>query len=1622
MRKLFIIVFLLLVILQLSAKIVVNGINDDLHLSASFQEADLLNRETKTAFYSRINVADCNSTFVKGFELPTASQLIDLPATGNYEVTNLEFDFKEINLKYKLSPFQAESEVDYSKDEWLPKNILEIEKPSIMRGLRFTQISIFPIQYNPARNAIRVYSNIQADLKINIQDDRNPLLKQKSVAGFPALNDKVIGSNNFRDLDGGNYLIIAPQNCVDLMQPFLRWKEQLGFKTKLAVFEEIGSTEIDIKNYLQTAYDTWEIPPEYVLLIGDVTGNFYLPAYYVPGYLYPWCVTDHSYTLLDGDDYFPDVLIGRLSFQNEMQLITMLAKIINYEKNPYLESDWMKSAIMTGYVDESNGFSQREVLLTIRDKLLDFEYAKVDTFIAPWQFGQTQLENLINTGHSFICYRGAGHSTYWSGGYSGHLFEIDNIYNLNNGFMLPMVTSMTCGGGDFAAGETATCFGEVWMFAGSPTLPQGAIGFIGPSERDTKTWFNNANALGIYQGITQEEIDTCGEMLLRGKMELYNNYPFGHEMGGSEDSDQFYFYVYNLLGDPGLRVWTEIPQTIELESSEVFLGSNFVTAHVITNDDPADFKVAFTSVDSLVSVGYTDATGDVNLPISVAAGSYQLTASKSGYIPQTIDIHVEASDILALNDFTLSENVVSGTSLDVDLQIKNLADFNAEDVVLDLISQEDFILITSEPINVNSIPANQTYNCAFSIEISESWQDGITSDLILEMTSNLGENLALIPLEIKSPELAMVAYEALNSSGFIIQDEATDLNLTLYNSGQVNSCSFQSELICLNDAVEVQDGNSGYNSIAVGENKFNISPFTIFVDNSIISGETADFQLRIFNNASDLQTIHFEIPIGVISESSPTFCDWGYYAIESCDEGNFDVPQYDWIEIDPDLGGNGTLVGADHAIIDGYIQTISLPFQFRYFGQFYDEISVCSEGWLAMGRTEHIYFRNRTIPSGVGPDAMIAPFWDSLVNGNIYVAHDSENHRFIIEWSDCGSYYDPDQKNTFQVILLNPEYEDNFGVDSSIIFQYKEIHNIDQEDHYATIGIENENQTEGLLLSFASIDAATFHAIQNETAILFTMKNSPDVPYLSIEPAEYIVETFYDTTIVQTLTLQNNAVSSEELSYSISFTHFDKGNERTINPNRNIENDQILQLSGYYIPFEPVNMPFYLLHNSPDGEPIVGVTLDFPAGCIISSAQNIHDLEWNGQTGNGAEVTWGYNGTSISPAAAVSFVINLTISEELNPPLNIAWQIDGDGSGNSPHQASGTISINPTTDEIFWITYPNGGETILPALQDTIRWNHFGIADTVKIELSRDNGNSWDVINNYAPNLEYYPHIFNGPLSDNCQLKISTLDNEFFDVSDSLFQISALDIIYPNETTVMSYSSLDSILWQDIGGMETIEIAISFDNGFSWQVLEENIENTGIYYFDVPGPPSYYCRVKLSNSDFEVQNISDTFVIADSPVNWINANILNGSISPGESQEIELSFSSEDLDFGTYSAYIKIESQIGQKLYIPVTFMYYQYCPPPVFEVTLQQNTPNPFNPFTRIEYEIPEDCNVKMSIYNLKGQHVKTLVNEFKTTGFYYEYWDGTNKHNEKVASGMYFYLLKAGNKSKVRKMTLMK
>jgi hypothetical protein len=90
---------------------------------------------------------------------------------------------------------------------------------------------------------------------------------------------------------------------------------------------------------------------------------------------------------------------------------------------------------------------------------------------------------------------------------------------------------------------------------------------------------------------------------------------------------------------------------------------------------------------------------------------------------------------------------------------------------------------------------------------------------------------------------------------------------------------------------------------------------------------------------------------------------------------------------------------------------------------------------------------------------------------------------------------------------------------------------------------------------------------------------------------------------------------------------------------------------------------------------------------------------------------------------------------------------------------------------------------------------------------------------------------------------------------------------------------------------------------------------------------------------------------------------------------------------------------------------------------TLYQNFPNPFNSSTTIRYAVPNDCKVSLTIYDVLGKKVKTLLNKEQTkSGYYMRIWNGINEEGINVASGLYFYQLQTEKNIKVKKMIIVR
>ena len=88
----------------------------------------------------------------------------------------------------------------------------------------------------------------------------------------------------------------------------------------------------------------------------------------------------------------------------------------------------------------------------------------------------------------------------------------------------------------------------------------------------------------------------------------------------------------------------------------------------------------------------------------------------------------------------------------------------------------------------------------------------------------------------------------------------------------------------------------------------------------------------------------------------------------------------------------------------------------------------------------------------------------------------------------------------------------------------------------------------------------------------------------------------------------------------------------------------------------------------------------------------------------------------------------------------------------------------------------------------------------------------------------------------------------------------------------------------------------------------------------------------------------------------------------------------------------------------------------------ISQNYPNPFNPSTSMNFDLPKDGLVNITIYDMMGSIVKTLVNSSQTAGFKSVQWNATNNRNESVSAGLYLYTIQAGKFRQTKKMVLLK
>jgi hypothetical protein len=340
-----------------------------------------------------------------------------------------------------------------------------------------------------------------------------------------------------------------------------------------------------------------------------------------------------------------------------------------------------------------------------------------------------------------------------------------------------------------------------------------------------------------------------------------------------------------------------------------------------------------------------------------------------------------------------------------------------------------------------------------------------------------------------------------NNNGRLDPGESGKLFLMLQNSGSSDFYDVQVKLRSSDQYVLITDSTGHFGRLQAGESKTNSTdPFALSINPQAFSGYRAAVRIVQFalgGTYEIIDSLNLVLTIGQGGQSSPTGPDgYGYFVYDNTDANSGRAPDYNWEEISTTGQTIPEITNANDVIT-----TMSLPFNFTYYGQSYNSISASSNGYLVMGTSSYNLGQNTPILSSC-PN-MIAPFWDDLDMrqqqqgyGDAYRYYDATNHRYIIEYRQAAHHGSRWTQETFEAILFDPAYYPTPTGDGEILFQYQTVTDATGN----TVGICDATQTRGLQLLYNGEYESSVAGLISGRAFRFTTL-SPQVnpaPWLGL--------------------------------------------------------------------------------------------------------------------------------------------------------------------------------------------------------------------------------------------------------------------------------------------------------------------------------------------------------------------------------------------------------------------------------------------------------------------------------------------------------------------------------------------
>jgi len=1106
-------------------------------------------------------------------ELPKYTLNYGLDPSKNYEISyNIinSHTINDVNIFPHQSVKKSNSEealgiyvnsLYYNSHDTFPQEIIK-DNRAMMRGNEIMMIDIIPFSYSNSNKTLVVYDEIEIIIE-EIEDKEVVLSNFKRSKTFQNIYDNIVlDTFDDREIDFQEPSILyicgggSSNSSINYayLDSLIDWRRKQGYQVTAVDLAEIGgNTTTYVKNYIEDAYYNWENPPEFISLIGDASGWGSVPTVptFTVGSGNGWsgvsAESDLPYVLID-DDLLADMLIGRISIRSETEFSVVANKILGYEKL-YAGLDWIESVALVGdpYDSGISTVITNEYIAMIMENYgvedINEQYSGSNTF-------DNFMVDQLNQGISFLNYRGF---------YGFSNFDEDDINQLYNGFKLPFLTTLTCGTGSFES-ETS-CDSEDLLRAGTVNNPKGAVAVVATAQSYTHTAFNNIVTMGMYSGIFLYGAKTAGEALAYGELALALAYP------QNPNDNVYHFSAWNnLMGDAATLLWTDTPKILIADHVEnISMGTdNIVNVLVIDeNENPVEGANVNLNLGDIYINGETGVDGNASILINdfngqsgtvdVTATCHDCLFSETSFLLNQSSIFPEVDNstlsFLEINFLNNNNNLINpGEDILVSFNVSNNTGENLEDLNIQ-INSSDTYLSSENIITISEIDSGDTFLVeGLILNIPPTILPDSEPLFFVNISGNNSslESNQFLDLEIYSGTVS------LHALGNFFPGIITDFNIELYNSGEINFTQLHGEILYGENDLFFETETILWNDISTNSSSLT-SSIQLSTADDIINGSIFNIPVRVFDDYTFEQIVNLQLTIGNVSVTDPLGPDsYGYYIFDELDIDYDLAPSYSWIEIVPSQGGDGYQLDLnDNGNNQDDVTTIDLPFTFTFYGEDYDEVSVCSNGWISFGESDLESFYNYPLPGTGGPSPMVAVFWDDLEDGDVYGYYDEENDRFIIEWYNFDTYH-YNANEEFQVILYNTGSQTPTG-DDEILLQYRDFNNTSVGSYpvgnysgdvfhgqYTSVGIEDHTGLIGLEYTFNNQYPEAAATLSDQSALFITTRTSslyaqPDIDFSS-SSFNFILEP--DESTSEILSIANSGEVDSYLTYSLTVSPF----------------------------------------------------------------------------------------------------------------------------------------------------------------------------------------------------------------------------------------------------------------------------------------------------------------------------------------------------------------------------------------------------------------------------------------------------------------------------------------------------